>query len=365
MISKEIYEEVFHSGPDAIVVVNTAGQIIMTNNRVKQVFGYSKDELRGQMIETLIPDRLKPSHVNHRDHYSRQPVARQMGSSQELVARKKDGSEFFVEISLSPIVIGGEKLVLAAIRDVTEKIQMNQRLQQSLATIEQKNKELEQFAYVASHDLKEPLQTIMSLVGLLSKEFDGHLNENASEYIRLITHTSERMSKLIKDLLDYSRVGQELTIEEVDCNKLVASVLSDMSAFIMRNNAVIETGDLPAVFSSPTELRQLFQNLISNAVKFQKPDVQPRVVIKAVLKGKQWQFSVSDNGIGIDKESQEKIFQIFTRLHSRAEYEGTGIGLAQCQKIIDTFGGRIWVESQPGSGSTFYFTLPQNQNIKT
>lgn len=361
MFSKKIFEEVFHSGPDAIIVVNSEGQVIMTNDRVKEVFGYDKDELKGQTIEVLVPGRFKQSHTKHRSGYHQESVVRQMGSGRELLARRKDGSEFFVEISLSPVDVDNEKLVLAAVRDVTEKIQVNQQLQQSLSVIEKKNKELEQFAYVASHDLQEPLHTIMSLVRLLSLEYKDRLDGHALEYVRLISQTSERMKALIKDLLDYSRVGQELNREKVDCNQLMESVLDDMSALISRNEALVEVGKLPTLHTYATELRQLFQNLVSNAIKFQKPGVRPHIEVRAVLDKGQWQFSVADNGIGIAAEDQEKIFRIFTRLHSRTAYEGTGIGLAQCQKIVDTLGGRIWVESVPDNGSTFYFTIAENQ----
>ncbi|GAA0192515.1 hypothetical protein GCM10009122_55380 [Fulvivirga kasyanovii] len=361
MFSNKIYQEVFRSGPDAIIVVNSEGQVIMTNDRVKEVFGYEKGELKGQMIEVLVPGRFKQSHIHYRNSYHQEPVVRQMGSGRELLARRKDGSEFFVEISLSPVDVDNEKLVLAAIRDVTEKIMINQKLQHSLDTIEKKNKELEQFAYVASHDLQEPLHTIMSLVRLLSLEYKDRLDEHAKEYIRLMSQTSERMKALIKDLLDYSRVGQALNREEVDCDQLVDSVLNDMSALIRNSSAHIEVSKLPVLNTYATELRQLFQNLISNAIKFQKPGVRPQIEIKAVPEDNMWQFSVSDNGIGIAEEDQEKVFRIFTRLHSRKEYDGTGIGLAQCQKIVDALGGRIWVESKPGEGSTFYFTIPENK----
>ncbi|MBL6446026.1 PAS domain S-box protein [Fulvivirga sp. 29W222] len=364
MYNDEIYQEVFRSGPDAVIVTNNVGQIIMTNDRVKDVFGYSRDELKGQMIELLVPKRYRTSHLGYRNCYQHKPVARPMGGGRELLALRKDGSEFFVEISLSPINIEGEKLVLAAVRDVTEKMLVSQKLQKSLAMIEKKNRELEQFAYVASHDLKEPLHTILSLVNLLSLEYKERFDERAHEYIQLISQTSERMKALIKDLLDYSRVGQALTRERVNSNQLVDSVLEDMSALIKNTGAQVKTGRLPILNTYATELRQLFQNLIANAIKFQEPGQQPEIEIKAVKEDDHWQFSVSDNGIGVEEEAREKIFRIFTRLHPRTTYEGTGIGLAQCQKIVDALGGRIWVVSTLGEGSTFYFTIPKKRNYK-
>ncbi|ELR70778.1 putative Two-component hybrid sensor and regulator [Fulvivirga imtechensis AK7] len=272
MGEKEIYKAIFASAPDAVVVVDADGKIIMANDRVKMLFGYDKNELIGQSVEFLIPERYRNIHVSHRTNYVTNPNLREMGAGRELIVKRKDGSEFFVEISLSPLETSKGMLTSATLRDVSERIRTRKQLEQSLVAIEKKNKELEHFAYVASHDLREPLHTIMSLVNLIEKEYKGKLDKNADRYLEFILQTSIRMEALIKDLLDYSRIGTEQEQQDVNCNEIVDEVLLDMDALIQRTKTVVERSILPTLKGYPTELRQLFQNLISNAVKFRRPD---------------------------------------------------------------------------------------------
>ncbi|MES1198052.1 MAG: ATP-binding protein [Chitinophagaceae bacterium] len=226
--------------------------------------------------------------------------------------------------------------------------------------LEEKNKELEQFAYVASHDLQEPLRTTSSFVELLQQQYKGKLDEKADKYLSYITQSSGRMEVLIKDLLDYSRIGQNKELQKIDCNKILQDVLEDLGTAIQETQANIKGDPLPVIWANPTEIKQLFQNLIANAIKFRKKDVNPEIRIFAQdLKG-YWEFSCADNGIGISDEHRERIFVIFQRLHTRNEYEGSGIGLAHCKKIVELHGGKIWLKSVLGGGSTFYFTLQQN-----
>jgi light-regulated signal transduction histidine kinase (bacteriophytochrome) len=259
-------------------------------------------------------------------------------------------------------------LVTAALRDISEKkrlekeireanVTLEKKVQQRTAELEIKNKELEQFAYVASHDLQEPLRTTSSFVELLRKQYYGRLDENANRYIDYVIQSSDRMKTLIKDLLDYSRIGREKQFEPVDCNIVFAEVIADLAEVIKENHAEITAGPLPVVNAFPTELKLLFQNLISNSIKFQKPGVAPRIEISTTKENGYWHFQFRDNGIGIDKQYQQRIFIIFQRLHNRSVYEGSGIGLAHCKKIVELHGGKIWVESEAGKGSTFHFTL--------
>ncbi|NML21573.1 HAMP domain-containing protein [Pseudoflavitalea sp. G-6-1-2] len=227
------------------------------------------------------------------------------------------------------------------------------------AELERKNKELEQFAYVASHDLQEPLKTVSGFVGLLRKQYQGRLDENADRYLAYIVQASDRMKTLIKDLLDYSRIGRAIAFVKADCNILLHEVLADMNQNIRENKAVVKADDLPVLYAYPTELKLLFQNLISNAIKFKKPGAVPEVNISISNTPGFWRFAVSDNGIGIDQQHRDRIFIIFQRLHNRKDYEGSGIGLAHCKKIVELHGGEIWVESTPGKGSTFFFTIAE------
>jgi len=235
---------------------------------------------------------------------------------------------------------------------------VEKKVQQRTAELERKNKELEQFAYVASHDLQEPLQTTSGFVQLLHKHYHGQLDDTADQYIDYVVQASERMKILIKDLLDYSRIGRGNECRPVDCNVIIKEVLCDLDKVIKENNVYISTSHLPVLNNAySTELKSLFQNLITNSIKFRKPDVSPVVTIDAIDTNGYWQFCVKDNGIGIEEQYLERIFVIFQRLHTRSVYEGSGIGLAHCKKIVELHGGRIWALSEPGIGSAFYFTI--------
>ena len=225
--------------------------------------------------------------------------------------------------------------------------------------LKKKNRELEQFTYVASHDLQEPLRTINSFTELMEEQYRGKLDDTADRYLAYIAQASTRMSALVKSLLDYSRIGRKRELTTVDCNEQLEAVQKDLEVSIVESNATFELGKLPQIKAYETELRLLFQNLISNAIKFRKPNTTPHITITA-KKDNGWTFAVQDNGIGIAENHKEKIFAIFQRLHSKSAYEGTGIGLAHCRKILELHDGEIWVDSQPNEGSTFYFSIPNH-----
>ncbi len=245
--------------------------------------------------------------------------------------------------------------------DIT-RVKKAKELEDYAKKLEHKNHELEQFAYVASHDLQEPIRTILSFVELLNKEYRTSLDENGESYLKFITKASYRMRELVKDLLDYSRIGREKTTKVLNCNRVVHSVIRDLGRVIKDNDAKIEFEELPIIKGYDVEIHRLFLNLITNSIKFRKKDVTP--VIKIAVEEQQdfWKFSVKDNGIGFNDTYKEQIFIIFQRLHSRREYEGTGIGLAHCRKIIELHGGEIWAESKVDEGSTFHFTIKKIDN---
>ncbi|MDN3657419.1 two-component regulator propeller domain-containing protein [Ferruginibacter paludis] len=221
-----------------------------------------------------------------------------------------------------------------------------------------KNRELEQFAYVASHDLQEPLRTTAGFVQLLEKQYQGKLDERADKYLRFISDASGRMKQLISDLLEFSRIGNNKKLQIVDCNIIVENVLADISLITRETGAVIQHDQLPQLIGYSSEMKALFQNLIINGIKFRRPGVSAQIKVYAERKSSHWLFAVKDNGIGIEPQYQERIFEIFQRLHTRSEYEGSGIGLSHCKKIIELHRGKIWVESAAGEGSTFFFTIP-------
>ncbi|HEX2867563.1 MAG TPA: CHASE domain-containing protein [Ignavibacteriales bacterium] len=257
------------------------------------------------------------------------------------------------------IAIVNSRLHQEKVHEIEERSLAEEKLKKTLDDLARSNRELENFAYVASHDLQEPLRMISSYTQLLSKRYKGQLDAKADQFIEFTVDGAKRMQQLIHDLLEYSRVatrGKEFV--PVDTNEIIKTVLNNLQISIKKNNAVITYDNLPRVTGDDIQLMQLFQNLLSNSLKF-KSNKTPEINIHAEDKGSEWLFSVSDNGIGLDPQFKERIFIIFQRLHEREEYPGTGIGLAVCKKIVERHGGRIWVESEPGEGSTFFFTIPK------
>ncbi|MES2330758.1 MAG: ATP-binding protein [Bacteroidota bacterium] len=239
-------------------------------------------------------------------------------------------------------------------------IGLERKVQQRTQELQGKNRELEQFAYVASHDLQEPLRTTTGFVHLFRKQYHGKIDDTADKYLDYIVQSSERMKLLIKALLDYSKLGQEKKLQLTDCNKVMEEVLADLQKIIHETHTEIHAKALPVLQVYPTEFKLLLQNLITNAIKFRRNGETPVIHIAADNQDGYWKFAVSDNGIGIEKRNQEKIFSLFQRLHSRSEYDGSGIGLAHCQKIIEMHRGRIYVQSELGKGSVFLFSLFEN-----
>lgn len=363
-------QALLETAPDSMVIVDSKGKIVLINAQTERLFGYSKQELLGHEVEILIPGRFLNRHKEHREKFSAHPKTRGMGVGLELFGKHKSGNEFPVEISLSPLQTEEGIFISAAIRDISEKKQLENQIREANANLERKvfqrtselerkNKELEQFAYVASHDLQEPLRTISSFVDIFKSRYQGTVNEEADKMLEYISQASERMKVLIKDLLDYSRLGRMKSLEEVDINELIHQVLADLHILIENTRAEIIVKDLPVIRCYPTEMKMLFQNLISNSIKFRKKEEPPFIRIKSFIEDQHWHFIVKDNGIGIEEKFRDRIFVIFQRLHTRSEYEGSGIGLAHCKKIVEMHDGNIWVNSEPGKGSEFHFTISE------
>lgn len=232
-------------------------------------------------------------------------------------------------------------------------------LLQKTKQLSDKNKELEQFAYVASHDLQEPARTISSFIDLFNKRYGNTLEGDAIQYLKYINEATGRMQDLIEDLLEYSRIGRNKELQEIDCNELLEDVISDLDSSIHEANSEVIVDNLPVVKGYILELRILFMNLLSNAIKFRSTKTKPKIVISCTEEESRFVFEVKDNGIGIDKKYHDRIFEIFQRLHSRSEYKGSGIGLSHCKKIVELHGGNIWLTSSENKGSSFYFSLPK------
>ncbi|MEO9804880.1 MAG: PAS domain-containing protein [Reichenbachiella sp.] len=482
--SSEKFRQLLEIAPDAMIIVNNDGRIVMANQQTVKIFGYSKEELLGNLVEMLMPGRSASHHHHLVGQFFKSPKTRGMGSGMKLFATKKDGSEFPVEISLSPLKTEDGMLVTAAIRDITEQkrseeirqisdrltlatqaakigiweydivnnllqwddkmfdlygiskssfsgaygawqkglhpddverseeevrlainnkkkfdtefriiwpdqsvrhirasalVQRNDKgeplrmvgtnwditerkrseeIARKMASLKSKSKEMEQFAYIASHDLKEPLLTIKNYAKLLVEDYGSELHGEASHFTTSIVKASTRMEELITGLLEYSMLGSNhRQLKEVDCCKTIESVLHDLGGLIKSNQALVKTENLPMIKAFPLEIKLLFQNLIQNAIKFKKEGIQPIIIIAVEKIDGGWKFKIEDNGIGIAKNHKDKIFTIFRRLHKQNKYEGSGIGLAHAKKIVELHNGEIWVESEPSSGSSFYFTI--------
>ncbi len=270
-----------------------------------------------------------------------------------------EGSLKVVE-GIGKIILNGEGQVIkmaGTVQDIDEQFKAQEKLNQYNTELVRKNKEIAQFAYAASHDLQEPLRSISNFSKLLAEKVAGYPDPEMNHYMSLISGGADRMSNLIFDLLEYSRVGKDMVKPATDCNQLLCEILTDLAVLIAETNASIQVQELPVINSY--DLKSVFQNLIINAIKFRKDAVAPVVHVSAIDNGKEVQFCVADNGIGIEKEYYDRIFIIFQRLHLRTEYVGTGIGLSLARKIVEMHGGKIWVESELGKGSRFYFTIPK------
>jgi PAS domain S-box-containing protein len=352
------YRGLLEAAPDAMVVVNQAGDIVLLNVQAEKQFGYHRDELLGQRMKNIIPAGFAERLIADALRSAEDALAQQIGTGIELTARRKDGSEFPIEIMLSPLESAEGILVTAAIRDITMRKLAEAHLLYKVEELNRSNEELGQFAYIASHDLQEPLRMVASYTQLLARRYKGKLDSDADEFITFAVDGANRMQRLIQDLLAYSRVGTKgKELLETSSEDALERSLLNLRGAIADSGALVTHDPLPSVLADEMQLVQLFQNLVGNAIKYQKAGT-PKVHISASKNGgTKWTFSVRDNGLGIDPQYFERIFVMFQRLHKREEFAGTGIGLAICKKIVERHGGTISVESQPGQGSNFLFAL--------
>jgi PAS domain S-box-containing protein len=352
------YVILLESTHDSMIVVDAETlKVIFGNRRSALMFGFDPVPNAGVGVNLL--DFIHPEDreiaikgfvedLHQRDRRQRYDVR----------AKTKDGREIWVSALATRIEFQGRVAVLLSLKDVTETRRAEEKLKQTMAELARSNTELERFAYIASHDLQEPLRMVASYTQLLGRRYRGKLDSDADEFIGYAVDGATRMQQLINALLDYSRVGTRAKpLEPTDCEAVFNNAVANLKVAIKETDAVVEHDPLPTVVADATQMVQMFQNLLGNSVKFHS-DKRPEIHVGAQRNGSEWIFSVRDNGIGIDPKYFERIFIIFQRLHGRGEYPGTGIGLAICKKIIERHKGRIWVESQPGNGATFYFTIP-------
>lgn len=354
-VSETRYRGIFEGVQDAIFVESLTGEILDVNARACEMFGRSRKEMLTKTVDDLVPEghlAIVPGDIVD-------PVV--PDNPVETVNVRANGEYFPVEITARLQNIGEERVMLVVVRDITNRKRVEKALEQSKLKLERSNTDLERFASIASHDLREPLRAIAGFTGLLAKRYSEQLDSEADEYIAYILDGTKRMQQLIDDLLTYSRVGTRgKAFESTNCEAILNLVIMNLTTAIEESGAVITHDPLPSVMVDRVQLEQLFQNLLSNAIKFQGRE-RPRVHIGLEKVNGEWEFSVSDNGIGIETQHTDRIFVIFQRLHTQDEYPGTGLGLAICKRIVERHGGRIWAESELGKGSTFYFTLPSSE----
>lgn len=356
-VSKSYVDNILKSMAETLMVIDTDGTIQRVNQAAISLLGYERHELIGRSAGDLFEEGvdvlslLKQSELND--------VIRRVDTS----VVTKDGRH--VAVSLSGSVMRDEdgeiQGMVCVAQDITERKRTQEILERQTRELARSNSELEQFAWVASHDLQEPLRMVASYTQLLSKRYKGKLDADADEFIAFAVDGATRMRRLINALLELSRVGTRgKDFEATDCDAIYDRTLVNLQGLVEESGAVVTHDRLPTVMGDVTQLGQLFQNLIANAIKF-RGDEQLTVHVGAEQRNGHWEFCVRDNGIGIDPEYAERIFVVFQRLHGKGDRPGTGIGLSICKKIVELHGGRIWVKSQPDEGAAFYFTLPLNE----
>jgi PAS domain S-box-containing protein len=370
-VSETMFRGLLESAPDPIIIVNRYGRIVLVNTQTEKVFGYLREDLLGKPVEILIPERFHGKHVSHRVSYLDNPHTRPMGIGLDLSARRRDGSEFPVEISLSPMETEAGRLVTAIIRDTSEwkrvgeelrklNRELEQRVRERTAQLEAANRELEAFSYSVSHDLRAPLRHLSGFANLLKKSAAESLDEKSLRYVQNIDEAAELMGKLIDDLLAFSRTGRaEMTKNRVSFVQLVNEAIEVLQPDAQGRKIVWQIDYLPEAEGDQTMLRLIWLNLISNALKYTRTRDEAHIEIGSTKNERgETVYFVRDNGVGFDMQYADKLFGVFQRLHGGEEFEGTGIGLATVQRIIRRHGGSVWAEGKVSRGATFYFSLP-------
>ncbi|MGE4159316.1 MAG: PAS domain S-box protein [Planctomycetota bacterium] len=357
--SEKSFRQVIDNAPVAMLIVSQEGKIVYVNRLFTEVFGYGTDAILGQAIEILLPERYRAQHPALRMGYVKAPDIRRMGAGRDLFALKKDGSEFPVEIGLNPVAMNHKMFTLASVVDITERKSIEKDLLKQREALERSNRDLDDFAHIASHDLKEPLRGIHNYSSFLIEDYQHVLDHDGRNKLTTLKQLTERMSAIIDALLQYSKVSrQDLDYSHVDLEKVVDEVLKLLKISIEEHGTEIRRPTkLPTVYCSKARISEVFNNLITNALRYNN---KPKKWIEIGVEDRNGRmaFYVRDNGVGIAPEHHKKVFQIFKRLHADSQFpHGTGAGATIVKKIVERHGGEIWLESEVGAGTTAYFTL--------
>jgi PAS domain S-box-containing protein len=360
--SEEKYRNIVETANEGILMIDDKAVVTYANKKLTDMLGYSLEEGVNKSIWCFVSEESKDI-VKLNLKKSRQGI----NDSYELKLIKKDSSSIWIYLSYKAFFNKDGNFVgsLSMLTDITDRKIAEETLKSKIKELSRSNEELEQFAYVSSHDLQEPLRMISIYLQLLQRKYQGNLDDKADKYIYFAVDGASSMQNLINDILDYSRLTRtSREPKTTDCEFILNQMLSSLKLIINKNKATVSHDPLPEVIADSTQLAQVFRNLISNGMKFRSEEA-PEIHLSAERKANEWVFSVRDNGIGIDPQYSKRIFEIFKRLHTRDKYSGTEIGLSICKRIIERHGGRMWVESKLDKGSTFYFTLPINPVIPT
>ena len=352
---------IFETAVDAIITIDDRGRLERLNPAAERLFGYAEAEVAGANVSMLMPSPHRESHDGYLAHYLQTGERKIIGKGREVEGLRKDGTVFPMDLTVAEMRLGKRRMFTGMVRDITERKQAEEKNLRLLQEITSANEELTSFAYVVSHDLKAPLRGIGSLADWLSTDYADKFNDEGKEHMRLLIQRVHRMGALIDGILQYSRVGRvKEAVAAVDLNHLLVDVIDLLAP--PPGIAVTVEGSLPTVVLEPTRIEQVFHNLISNAVKYMGR-AEGTVRVRCADDRREWRFSVTDNGPGIESRHFDKIFQLFQTLAPRDRVESTGVGLALAKKIVEMYHGRIWVESVLGTGTTFWFTLPKAMSV--
>ena len=344
---------------DGIILMDASGKVTMFNSACERIFGYAAEEIVGGDVKRLMPNPYHDEHDQYLLNYQRTGQRKIIGIGRQVVGQRKSGETFPMDLSVGEAINDFGVFYVGILRDVSDRVRAEEQRESLVEHLAKSNEEQTHFVHAASHDLREPLRMISSFCGRLARDYSERLDPRGAEYLSLAVAASEHMKRLLDDLVDFARLSDDAgRNSRFDANGVVDQVIDGLSKVIQRSDAQITRCALPQITVNPNRFERLMQNLIGNALKYAAEDVRPHIQVDAAREGAFWRFSVADNGIGIDPRHFERIFQPFKRLHARGRYEGVGLGLAICRKIVEGFGGALSVRSSEGQGSTFTFTIP-------